>query len=175
MKSKKEKIVQAALKLFAEEGFKTTSTSNIAKEAGVSEGLIFRHFKNKNGLLEVIQQMADIKIQSIYADIINEEDPKELIRRAIDMGSKLIDSKEDQQIWKLRYKMKWESEDFREFRIFPLQDALENAFRKLGYRKPDLEARLFTMTFDGLATRLFLTDSINLDDYLSYMKTRYQI
>lgn len=175
MKSKKEKIVQAALKLFAEEGFKTTSTSNIAKEAGVSEGLIFRHFKNKNGLLEAIQQIADIKIQSIYADIINEEDPKELIRRAIDMGSKLIDSKEDQQIWKLRYKMKWESEDFREFRIFPLQDALENAFRKLGYRKPDLEARLFTMTFDGLATRLFLTDSINLDDYLSYMKTRYQI
>ena len=175
MKSKKEKIVQAALKLFAEEGFKTTSTSNIAKEAGVSEGLIFRHFKNKNGLLEAIQQMADIKIQSIYADIINEEDPKELIRRAIDMGSKLTESEQDQHIWKLRYKVKWESEDFREFRIFPLQDALENAFRKLGYRKPDLEARLFTMTFDGLATRLFLTDSINLDEYLSYMKTRYQI
>ena len=175
MPSKKEKIIETALKLFAEEGFNTTSTSRIAREAGVSEGLIFRHFKNKHGLLNAIQKMADIKIQSLYAEILKEEDPKELIRKAIDMGSELIRSKEDQQIWKLRYKMKWESEDFREFRIFPLQDALESAFRKLGYRKPDLEARLFTMTFDGLATRLFLTDSINLDEYLDYMKTRYQV
>ncbi len=54
MTDKKEKILQAALELFAEEGFKPTSTSKIAKKAGVSEGLIFSHFCNKDGLLQAI-------------------------------------------------------------------------------------------------------------------------
>ena len=48
MTDKQEKILQAALELFAKEGFKGTSTNKIAKKAGVSEGLIFRHFENKD-------------------------------------------------------------------------------------------------------------------------------
>ena len=44
---KKEQILNAALELFANDGFTATSTSKVAKRAGVSEGLIFRHFGNK--------------------------------------------------------------------------------------------------------------------------------
>ena len=54
MTEKKEKILQAALELFAKEGFYATSTSKVAKTAGVSEGLIFRHFGNKEGLLHAV-------------------------------------------------------------------------------------------------------------------------
>ena len=49
MTEKQEKIVQSALQLFAQEGYHATSTSKVAKHAGVSEGLIFRHFRNKDG------------------------------------------------------------------------------------------------------------------------------
>ena len=49
MTEKQKNIVNAALELFAKEGFKSTSTSKVAKKARVSEGLIFRHFKNKDG------------------------------------------------------------------------------------------------------------------------------
>ena len=41
MTDKKEKILNAALELFANDGYNVTSTSKIAKTAGVSEGLIF--------------------------------------------------------------------------------------------------------------------------------------
>ena len=42
-----KEILNSALKLIAKQGFQATSTRSIAKEAGVSEGLIFRYFQNK--------------------------------------------------------------------------------------------------------------------------------
>jgi AcrR family transcriptional regulator len=49
--SRKEAIIQAAVDLFAERGFHATSTSEVAALAGVSEGIIFYYFKNKEGIL----------------------------------------------------------------------------------------------------------------------------
>jgi AcrR family transcriptional regulator len=46
--------VEAALELFAVQGFDSTSTKQIAAAAGVAEGLIFHHFKNKLNLLAAI-------------------------------------------------------------------------------------------------------------------------
>ena len=54
MTDKQQQILHCALELFSTEGYKGTSTSKIANKAGVSEGLIFRHFKNKDGLLQAI-------------------------------------------------------------------------------------------------------------------------
>ena len=48
--SAKEKIESSALILFSRQGFYETSTSEIAKEAGVSEATIFRLFSNKINL-----------------------------------------------------------------------------------------------------------------------------
>ncbi len=41
------KILQAALKLFARQGYDGTTTKDLAKSAGVAEGTLFRHFANK--------------------------------------------------------------------------------------------------------------------------------
>ena len=59
MTDKQLNILKIALQLFANEGFHATSTSRIAKEAGVSEGLIFRHFINKEGLLRAILKQGE--------------------------------------------------------------------------------------------------------------------
>lgn len=48
---KQKKIVAAAVEIFAEKGYAATSTSEIAKKAGVAEGTIFRHYKTKKELL----------------------------------------------------------------------------------------------------------------------------
>ncbi|KSU60569.1 TetR family transcriptional regulator [[Bacillus] enclensis] len=48
---KQQKIVEAAIEMFAEKGYASTSTSQIAKKAGVAEGTIFRHYKTKKDLL----------------------------------------------------------------------------------------------------------------------------
>lgn len=44
-------ILEAAVKVFSEKGFSAARTSEVAKEAGVSEGTIFNYFKTKKDLL----------------------------------------------------------------------------------------------------------------------------
>ncbi|MDF2067419.1 TetR/AcrR family transcriptional regulator [Bacillus sp. Cr_A10] len=48
---KQKKILLAAIDTFSEKGYAATSTSEIAKKAGVAEGTIFRHYKTKKELL----------------------------------------------------------------------------------------------------------------------------
>lgn len=47
-------IIEAALPLFARKGLAATTTREIAQAAGVSEGLIFKHFPSKAALYEAI-------------------------------------------------------------------------------------------------------------------------
>lgn len=47
----RKKVLIASLKLFAEQGFYQTTTAQIAKKAGVSEGTIYNYFKTKDDLL----------------------------------------------------------------------------------------------------------------------------
>lgn len=63
--STRERIVEAARNLFAEKGFDRTTTAEIAREAGISEGTIYRHFKSKKELLmecviPVLQKIIDL-------------------------------------------------------------------------------------------------------------------
>jgi len=51
MTEKQRSILRASIKLFAEKGFHASSTAEIAKEAGVAEGTIFRHYKSKKDIL----------------------------------------------------------------------------------------------------------------------------
>ncbi len=49
--SRKQRILTAATELFAKQGFNGTATSEIARKAGVAQGTVFHHFKNKENLL----------------------------------------------------------------------------------------------------------------------------
>ncbi|WP_223068214.1 TetR/AcrR family transcriptional regulator [Paenibacillus caui] len=51
MTAKQLKIIQSAVEIFAEKGYASASTSEIAQRAGVAEGTIFRHYKTKKDLL----------------------------------------------------------------------------------------------------------------------------
>lgn len=51
---KQSLIFQSAIDLFSKQGYANTSTKEIAEHAGVSEGSIFRKFKNKEELLMAI-------------------------------------------------------------------------------------------------------------------------
>ena len=52
--SKKQNIIQAATRLFAEQGYDGTTTLQIAHEADVTEPLIYYHFKGKDELFSHI-------------------------------------------------------------------------------------------------------------------------
>ena len=51
LSDKQKKIMEASIKLFSEKGFHAASTNEIAKEAGVAEGTIYRYFKTKKDIL----------------------------------------------------------------------------------------------------------------------------
>lgn len=49
-----QQILQIAIKLFSQHGFRGTTTKKIAEEAGVSEAMVFRHFSTKSELYHAI-------------------------------------------------------------------------------------------------------------------------
>jgi AcrR family transcriptional regulator len=67
---KQEAILEAATELFAEKGYSATSTSEIAKVAGVAEGTIFKHYKSKKGLLMAVVSPLILKF---YAPMIKDD------------------------------------------------------------------------------------------------------
>lgn len=54
LEQRESDIIEAATRLFADEGFHGTSTRKIAAAAGVSEGTLFHYFSTKNVLLLAI-------------------------------------------------------------------------------------------------------------------------
>lgn len=175
MTDKQLKILQAALELFAQNGYSSTSTGKIATKAGVSEGLIFRHFKNKEGLLDAVLMLGEEKIKTLFADIVFETEPKKVIKKVLDLGLKMINNEEDANFWKLQYKIKWEVEKYNEQKMEPVEHALTRAFLNLGYESPNLEAKLLLITFDGIATRYFLQENFDLDKIVHFLNLKYQV
>jgi len=49
--TRKEQIINAAIKVFAHKGFYNAKVADVAREAGVADGTIYLYFKNKDDLL----------------------------------------------------------------------------------------------------------------------------
>jgi len=70
---KQQKVLDSAIRLFSEKGYANTSTSEIAKEAGVAEGTIFRHYGTKdNLLLSIILPFIKDSLHVIAEDVFND-------------------------------------------------------------------------------------------------------
>lgn len=80
--SKEEKILESAIKLFSKNGFSATTTSEIAKGAGVAEGTVFRYYKTKKQILvkvmsKLIEVMGEELIANPVGEILNENKDKD--------------------------------------------------------------------------------------------------
>ncbi|WP_176585995.1 TetR/AcrR family transcriptional regulator [Priestia megaterium] len=58
----KEKIRAAAMELFMTQGYYATSISNIAKQAGISKGLLYNYYKGKE---ELLSEMVEARIREV--------------------------------------------------------------------------------------------------------------
>ena len=54
MADTKERILMAALRLFAREGYEAVSVSDIAGELGMTKGALYKHYKNKRDIFDSI-------------------------------------------------------------------------------------------------------------------------
>lgn len=54
--ARREQLLDVALRLFSSQGFSATPTKQIAKEAGVAEGLVFHYFPSKGDILKALAE-----------------------------------------------------------------------------------------------------------------------
>jgi AcrR family transcriptional regulator len=169
--NKKETIFNVALQLFSNQGFDNTSTSLIAKKAEVSEGLIFRHFTNKEGLLNEILIEGFTKIKPYLDLIISEEDPKNVILLTLELPYKIIS--QHREFWKLQNNLRLQNDkyrqDFDQNAFFePLDTKVRNAFELLKHENPRVETDTFFTFLNGLA--LFILENDNTENPVELIK-----
>jgi AcrR family transcriptional regulator len=54
VRARREQILEAATRVFAEKGFRRATTREVAREASISEGTIYNYFEDKDALLIAI-------------------------------------------------------------------------------------------------------------------------
>ena len=173
MTEKQEQILKSALELFAKEGYHVVSTSKIAKHAGVSEALIFRHFENKEGLLRAVLIAGKEKLKKEFADIVMAADPKTVIRKTLELPYTIPAA--DYEMWRLTYSLKWQTGSYDMDMSEPLKMALVNAFKKLKAKDPEAETELVLMIVDGSATSLLLHEPANKKQVLKLILSKYDL
>lgn len=116
--SKQQKILETAIAMFAEKGYANTSTSEIAKAAGVAEGTIFRYFGTKeNLLLSMVLPFLKESIPMLATEFLSEIKPQS-IKSFGDFLKALIKNRlnfirENKEIFQIVIKELLYREDFR--------------------------------------------------------------
>jgi AcrR family transcriptional regulator len=78
---RREQLIGVATRLFARHGFDATTTASIAEAAGVTEPILYRHFKSKQDLfVAIVRATSQQTIQEWEDLIVDIVDPAERIR-----------------------------------------------------------------------------------------------
>jgi AcrR family transcriptional regulator len=78
---RREQLINVATRLFAEHGYEATTTKDIAKSAGVTEPILYRHFKSKQELfVAIVRNVSEQTLEHWQQIIAESDDPAERIR-----------------------------------------------------------------------------------------------
>jgi len=92
-KATRSRLIRAALDLFTSQGFRGTTTPEIAQRAGVAEATIYRHFPGKDALLSAACIEAQAFGRSLVA--LEEAEPDRDTRAALGrVGRRLVEGAE---------------------------------------------------------------------------------
>lgn len=95
--NKKELIINAAIKVFADKGFYTANVADVAKEAGVADGTIYLYFKNKDDLLISLFETKMEEILQRFSSLLDStQSAEEKLRQFIHLYFQMIE--EDQNL-----------------------------------------------------------------------------
>jgi AcrR family transcriptional regulator len=151
----KRKILDAALEVFAKEGFYSSTVWSIAKKAGVSQGLMYNYFISKEELLNelMIGMMESLMCEFMPINPKREMTKKDVIN-FINTGIDLV--LKDPKFWKLYFSV------FLQPDVFPIVmnkmlkmaepyfKALTKYFVRKGEKDPAAMMRYFSAVMDGI-------------------------
>jgi len=79
--ARREQIACAAAALFARKGFDGVTTREIARKAGVSEAMLYRHFPTKEALYtEIIRQKVRVRPDAVGTEALARGDDEEVLK-----------------------------------------------------------------------------------------------
>lgn len=86
----RQKVIEAALKLFSRNGYSQTTLAMIADEAGYSRGPIYWHFKNKDELYDAVLAYSQLPLQQLVEQASTQSDPLQAISDFVDEWFRLL-------------------------------------------------------------------------------------
>ena len=93
---KPQQIIDAAVRVFARNGFYNSRVSDIAREAGIASGTIYLYFKTKDEILVTLfrEKMAAF-VAALRTEIAHERDPEAKIRRLVRLHFEVLEASPD--------------------------------------------------------------------------------
>ncbi len=162
-------MVDAALSLFAEQGYDRTSIRQIAERAGVSLGLLYNYYKSKEDLLK------DILVKGRQDILTSFEKPEGLtgfayLEHYIRTTFQVLE--QNKNFWRLYHSLKLQSEVLKaleqevqaENQLVLLQ--LTQNLAAAGSTSPSAEAVLMFATIDGIAQHYLMLPNYPLQDVI---------
>jgi AcrR family transcriptional regulator len=93
---KKEIILRAATRAFAQKGFASVGIREIAREAGLNSATLYHYFENKEGIYAAVLERTFDQLVAILHEIsLKELEPEPLLRFAIDRYMDFIKDNRD--------------------------------------------------------------------------------
>jgi len=154
MKTKKERILEAAATLFAEHGFDKTAVATICELANVSKGLVYHHFKSKDEILIEIFEKSTSEMNSLGEDE-NTETPEMTI---VDLIENIFFRLENnRQFFQMNLNIMFQPSTKKilerqiKKRATQLFDSVKALFNKTSPKKSGILSYVFISEIDGIA------------------------
>lgn len=81
VEDRREQIIDAAMRVFAQKGFVRATNKDVAHEAGITPGLIYHYFESKEALLQaVIEGRSPLRVIRSLSPTILEQPPSTFLR-----------------------------------------------------------------------------------------------
>ena len=151
-----DRLERAALRVFARRGYAGASVRDVAREAGVAQGLLYNYYPSKEALLVAVfhRSMADVQA-SFAAAATGDVPPAERIARLVRSSFAVL--REHLAFWQLVYGIRYQTDVVAA--LGPalqawtdgIRDELEAHLRAAGQRDPAVGARLLFAAIDGVA------------------------
>lgn len=152
---KKTLIIETATKLFSENGFDNTPISKVCEVSQVSKGLVFHHFKSKDGLLREIFSTTTEKIIEMNESIDPEQAPLE---RLLELINSFFDQIQTDKLFfqlnlnvMVQPKTKALLQDLIKERSAFILNSVKNIFGQLDKKNAEVNSYLFIAELDGIA------------------------
>jgi AcrR family transcriptional regulator len=171
-------ILHTALILFTQFGYEKTSVRMIAREAGISQGLMYNYFDSKEALLKAIFIHGKTKMQQSLSEIdqLSTATPnlEKIIRHSLSMVE------QHQQFWQLFYSLNMQPVVLELFAdediswLSSIQQHLKHYFETTNSGNPDIQASMLYAIIDGIAQHYVRNpDNYPLEDVLSELISRF--